>query len=58
MILPITRQFTGKPRIHRAYAFDSETARIIRGCDHHHRTIQAAENCGRKLVRQLTGARK
>ena len=48
---PWTRQLTGAPKTHRAYAV--RDGRVIQFCEHNHRSQGAAWKCAEKLVRAL-----
>lgn len=45
-----TRQFTGTPRVHRAYVRDRETGRAVEGCSHRHRSERTAMKCAEQLL--------
>jgi hypothetical protein len=47
---PFTRQFTGTPRVHRAYVLNRTTGQIIEACGHRHRTPCGASKCADKML--------
>lgn len=47
---PITRQFTGTPRVHRAYVLNRTTGKIVEACGHRHRTEKGARGCAERML--------
>lgn len=53
---PCTRQFTGTPRVTRAYVGDRLTGRCVVGCPHRHRSERTAKLCAERLCKAFVRA--